>query len=373
MFCYQANIRRKNNMDITNSFPAFLAPDSSKFQNRFNTRNYYNANSIQETAFGRWPEILEFLGVDPKYLTNKAGPCPICRAGKDRFRFDDKGRGSYYCNTCGAGYGFKLLQLFHGWSYPATLEHVAKFLRCHSNETTHSPKRVSYYIKKNNEPTQLIKEEICKRQKYLNLIWQAAKPIVIGDPVDCYLKSRGINLDIFVIAALRFHSRLPYYSDDTTLVGHFPAMLALVKDEHDRGVTLHRTYLGEGCKAEVPKPKKLMSPIVPGGTQGAAIKLYEPANGKLALAEGIETALAFSIATQLPAWATISASGMEKVILPPTATDITIAVDHDKSGRGQKAAFILSQRLLNEGRNVKRIIPPKIDTDFADLLLEENR
>ncbi|MDI5829610.1 hypothetical protein MJN51_36035, partial [Salmonella enterica subsp. enterica serovar Kentucky] len=31
-------------------------------------------------------------------------PCPAC-GGKDRFRFDDNGRGSFICNQCGAGDG----------------------------------------------------------------------------------------------------------------------------------------------------------------------------------------------------------------------------------------------------------------------------
>jgi hypothetical protein len=56
-----------------------------------------------ERATGRWREILPQLGVDPWFLVNKQGPCPVC-GGKDRFRWDDRdGTGSYFCNQCGPG------------------------------------------------------------------------------------------------------------------------------------------------------------------------------------------------------------------------------------------------------------------------------
>ena len=51
-------------------------------------------------ARGRWPSILQALGVDPKFLRNEHGPCPHC-GGKDRFRFDDRLNGSFFCSHCG--------------------------------------------------------------------------------------------------------------------------------------------------------------------------------------------------------------------------------------------------------------------------------
>jgi putative DNA primase/helicase len=49
-----------------------------------------------DRARGRWREILPQLGIDPRFLSNKQGPCPMC-GGKTRFRFDDRdGSGSYY-------------------------------------------------------------------------------------------------------------------------------------------------------------------------------------------------------------------------------------------------------------------------------------
>lgn len=58
-------------------------------------------------AKGQWPHILPALGVN--VVLNRHQPCPVCQ-GKDRFRFDDKdGRGTWYCNQCGAGDGLSLV------------------------------------------------------------------------------------------------------------------------------------------------------------------------------------------------------------------------------------------------------------------------
>src|SRR5271166_4393116 len=86
------------------------------------------SGSTIERACGRWREILPALGVGPKFLINKHGPCPIC-GGKDRFRFDDKdGTGSYYCNQCGAGVGLILLRKLRGWDHATACREVDKVI-----------------------------------------------------------------------------------------------------------------------------------------------------------------------------------------------------------------------------------------------------
>jgi putative DNA primase/helicase len=66
-----------------------------------------NIRDVASIADGRWESTLNCLGLTiPE--NKKHGACPIC-GGSDRFRFDDKeGRGTYYCNQCGAGDGFTL-------------------------------------------------------------------------------------------------------------------------------------------------------------------------------------------------------------------------------------------------------------------------
>ncbi len=323
-------------------------------------------NFIIDRAQGQWPEVLSVLGIDKRYLKNKHGACPVC-GGKDRFRFDDKeGKGTFYCNQCGAGYGIKLLQNYHQWSFAEAVNQVAKILGIQTQGKNYN---VSHRITQPYEQNGLNTEELKRRRDTLIYTWLQTQLISTGDPVDCYLKSRGISLKQSP-SSLRYHPNLPYY-DQTGLLGHFPAMIALVRNQNNKMATLHRTYLGKACKADVPKPKKLMPAIQPKASVGAAIKLYPPVNGKIVLAEGIETALAIHVATKLPVWATISAVGLEQVILPSTITEIIIAIDNDESHCGQNAANKLATRLLIEGRKVKRIMPENSGQDFNDLLLED--
>jgi putative DNA primase/helicase len=66
---------------------------------------------------GRWPGVLNALGMPSHYLTGKHTPCPIC-GGKDRFRFlDTGGRGTFICNQCGDGNGFTLVMWWKGVTF----------------------------------------------------------------------------------------------------------------------------------------------------------------------------------------------------------------------------------------------------------------
>lgn len=71
-----------------------------------------NVTETVNQACGHWPRILPELGV--KVIKNRHKACPVC-GGSDRFRFDDKeGRGTWFCNQCGAGDGLKLVEKVFG-------------------------------------------------------------------------------------------------------------------------------------------------------------------------------------------------------------------------------------------------------------------
>lgn len=249
---------------------------------------------ILEKARGQWPYILESAGINLWHLKNKHGACPIC-GGKDRFRFDDKeGRGTYICNQCGTGDGLNLLMLHTGYNFKEALCFIERTLNGNPEPIGDILKRIKPLTKNTTEENS---QEIRKR---LIDVWSQSQPIIRGDPPDRYLQARGIKLNSWP-KSLRYHPNLSYYDDEKRVViGKFPAMIALVQNQHKKGVSLHRTYLGDGCKANVPKPKKIMSPAIKGSILGGAIQLYPPAkDSALVLAEGIETALAIHIATGL--------------------------------------------------------------------------
>lgn len=68
-----------------------------------------------------------------------------------------------------------------------------------------------------------------------------------------------------------------------------------------------------------------------------------PAGERLAVAEGIETALAVHELTGWPAWATISAGGMKMLELPENVGEVRVCGDHDPAG--VEAAHVLALEL----------------------------
>jgi len=167
-------------------------------------------------------------------------------------------------------------------------------------------------------------------------IWDAACD-ADGTPVVRYLAGRGLTIP--PPTSLRWASRCPHPSG-----GRLPAMIGLV--EHcDRGIVgIHRTYLradGAG-KTEIEPAKASL-----GSVGGGAVQLGTPRVGEwLAIAEGIETALAVASACSTPAWAALSAGGLERLVLPSEATHVVICADHDVSGTGHRAARNAAQRWL---------------------------
>ena len=63
------------------------------------------------------------------------------------------------------------------------------------------------------------------------------------------------------------------------------------------------------------------------------------------MAEGVETALAVEALYGLPCWATANANQLEKFMPPEGVKSISIFGDNDSSYTGQKAAYVLANRL----------------------------
>lgn len=334
-------------------------------------------SDVSRAAADHWPAILEGLGIDGALLRRQHGPCPGC-GGRDRFRFDNKdGRGTFVCGRGGdvplAGDGFELLRHVHGWSRPEALQQVARWLRL-----DHRPSQAPITPAPALRATQQEAETRRNRARMLRL-WSESRPLQAGDPVTRYLAARGLALPV-PPAALRCHSALPYWHQvdgKPRVLGRFPAMMAIITDPEGRWVGLHRTYLNnEARKADVCDPetgeslpvKKMLS-TAPGVCTGAAVRLADPSpDGLLVVAEGIETALAASHLSGRPAWACLSAHGMESLQLHHPVCDVLIAADNDANEAGQSAARALARRLLTAGRVVRMKWPDAPGTDWLDVL-----
>ncbi len=288
---------------------------------------------VKAAANGRWPEILPAFGIAAERLQNRHGPCPMC-GGKDRFRFDDKGGdGTFYCNVCNAGDGFKLVGLANGWDCSRAFREVAEFLD----------------VPKGKPDTQ--------RRDRRSWLRQMMRECVDPAPVAEYLHSRGLSV---VPDCLRYHPNLEYTVDGQP-AGNVPAMLAVVNGADGSAQGINRTYL-----ADVTTRKKLTPPV--STYTGGAIRLM-PAGDAIGIAEGIETAIAvheMSLAKgkPLPMWAAGNTSLLGQFQPPKEIRRVEIFADHDTNFAGHAAAYKLAHRL--SGLDV-RVHVPKEPGDWLDV------
>jgi putative DNA primase/helicase len=292
---------------------------------------------ISQLACGKWRGILSAAGIEQRFLTGRHTACPVC-GGKDRFRFDDKeGMGTWYCNNCKAGDGFKLvMNVLH-----VDFKEAAKIVK--------EKIGVADYV----EPKKQQNEE--QNKASLNAIYKQSEPVTAGDFVDKYLASRNI--------AARPKALRKIHKCRSSSGKLYPAMLAIMSDLSGKSVTMHRTYIVDGKKADIEKPREFMPGKIP---DGAAVRLCEPGIN-LGIAEGVETALSASQLYNIPVWAALNAVLLEKWTPPAESTNIFIFADNDFSFTGQKAAYALANRLSLKGLSVQVIMPDKIGTDWNDV------
>ena len=183
-----------------------------------------------------------------------------------------------------------------------------------------------------------------------------------GSPVEVYLRSRGITIPLPpVLRWVRhcLHRNGRYY----------PAMVAPIVDVDGEQTAVHKTFLrpdGAG-KADLLKAEQRET----GGLlKGGAVRLAPPRDGKIVIAEGLESALAAMQMFELPGWAAIYAGGIATLELPAEVRTVLIAADHDANGVGQRAALVAYQRWTGERRTARILLPPTAGQDFNDVLGE---
>ncbi|MHA3795614.1 DUF7146 domain-containing protein [Sphingomonas sp. YL-JM2C] len=182
-------------------------------------------------------------------------------------------------------------------------------------------------------------------------IWDQAVEIP-GTLAERYLGHRNL---LPAPPDVRFHPRCPYLPKPRTV--YLPALLIAVR-ELRRLVAIQRIFLDPSTADYV---RKVML-----GTPGHGAWRGRGGGTTLAIAEGFETADAYTRLTDIPCWASLGARRLDQLIIPPGITQLLIAEDNDPEGK--RAADKAEQHYARPDLSIRRAPPPPAFKDWAKVL-----
>jgi putative DNA primase/helicase len=313
----------------------------------------------------RWPAILEQLGIAPEFLVNRHGPCPAC-GGSDRYRFDNKGgRGGYYCNQCGAGDGFKLLQRVHGWDFRTARDRVMEAAGLTELILPSGGKNKADAVF-TSQRWEVEKTPIAQPPQRVLRLRRETCALHDCDDAVAYLESRSL-WPAAAESTLRAHVGVDYFQDGQK-VGRYSALIADVRDFDGELVTLHVTYLDNGRKLGGSEPRKILSPLH--SREACAVRLYAITGDSMGIGEGLETCIAASALHEMPVWSALNTSLLAKFTPPPQIQRLVVFLDRDVAGL--TAAAQLFERLQGKV-HLELKTPPAPANDWAEVLEQRCR
>lgn len=171
------------------------------------------------------------------------------------------------------------------------------------------------------------------------------------------------------------------YWHDKKVIGQWPGIIARFTLPDGRLGTLHRTFLerSKPVKASIVTndgeilPAKL-NDVTLHKLNGGAVRLMDPVDGEIGVAEGLETAYAAHMLFGVPVWYCLNRVLLADFVVPEGLgiRVVHIYADFDavdpRTGKspGVDAALQLAKRLRAEGYTPMVHRPKKRETDFAD-------
>lgn len=201
-------------------------------------------------------------------------------------------------------------------------------------------------------------------------VWLGVKPL-LGSVAEAYLvEARAIPGAIVQQAVeagnLAFHPALSSLFGVKSASTH-PAMIARAIDPAGEFVGIHATFLESDGSGKIQTIGANGKKMLGAGFMGASVRLGS--GPQVVLAEGLETALSAGHLLGLSPVAALSAGGVEAWRPWGGLESITLAVDVDKSGTGQKAAEAAAISLTRLGARVAGFaMAPDNHKDFNDTL-----
>lgn len=188
------------------------------------------------------------------------------------------------------------------------------------------------------------------RRANIARLWKEAQD-VRGTLAEHYLRHRHFD---DIPPGLRFHPRCPLQPRPHTVFR--PALLVAVH-ERTQLVALQRIFL-DPVTARYTRKVMLGYPAA-GAWQGGRPR------ETLAIAEGFETAHAFTILHNIPCWAALGAR-LNQIVVPERVKRLLIAEDND--GPGRAASDRVIERNARGDLIIERRPPPRHFGDWANVL-----
>ena len=179
------------------------------------------------------------------------------------------------------------------------------------------------------------------------------KAVEDSELLQCYLSSRG---------AWNFTDDSPFakYIDDLFWHPYSERMIGVVRAKTGEIRGLHTTVIHNNIRGE----RKFH-----GVVKGHAVRLFE-VKPDLAVAEGIETALCYTLATNTHCWSVLSATGMGSFDIPRGIRKLTIVADFDGPGLNGAERLSVLARLRNVECHIRLpgndVVQNAYRTDFLD-------
>jgi phage/plasmid primase-like uncharacterized protein len=294
------------------------------------------------------------------------GPCPRC-GGRDRFAVNVP-KQVWNCRGCDRGGDvLDLVQHLDGCEFLDAVETLSGH-RPHGDaiaarEQARERERINREEKAGEDA----------RKTADAIRWWNEGATIWNTPAQAYLGSRACA-GMFPVdrdAVFRWHPACPFGT------GQMPCLLALYRNViNDEPQGVHRTPLTvDGKRAIGPDGEKINRQTY-GPKKNAAIKLWpvSTVTNRLVVGEGIETVLCAALhiphrgRALTPAWACMDAGNLGDLPVIGGVETLTILVDNDASGTGQRESAKCADRWQQAGRSVWLLKPKNLGSDFNDIL-----
>jgi hypothetical protein len=210
------------------------------------------------------------------------------------------------------------------------------------------------------EPRELTDEEKA-RAEAARAVFERALPIDGIPEVDGYLAARG-GLDVSGCKSeLRYSPTTVWESERRKCL-----LVAYRSLDTDQVTGINRILVDE--PERWPRTQRKMLGVV----RRAAIKLT-PITDVLAVAEGLETAIAANMLGHGPTWAVGSAGAVANLPVLPGIGRLILIAENDEGDASRKATDRCGRRWLRAGRKVTRVWPEQGCGDLNDELISKGK